>query len=79
MKAPAYMINYNCYTNQVHFYDGSRVLVLNSREIDYLEFITGENTSSIFKQIFLEDKKMSFLIFETQKEIHPEYHDHFLG
>jgi len=62
MKAPAERMNYNCYTTQVHFYDDSRVLVLNSKEIDYLEFMTGENSTSIFKQIFLEDKKMNFFM-----------------
>ena len=81
MKSPIWQINYNCYTNEILYSDGTNEYLLDSRKIDFLEFEPYENTSVIFRQVFLEDKKMSqFLqvLYHGQSVLYKRHYREYL-
>jgi hypothetical protein len=59
VKSGTQMMNYNCFTNTVFLENGAETVQISSKVIDYLEFKPDENTSQIFRQVFMEDQQMS--------------------
>jgi hypothetical protein len=59
VKSGTDQMNYNCYTNEILISQGSETFLVNSRMVDYLEFKLDDNTTQLFRQVFLVDQKES--------------------
>ena len=73
------LINYNCYTHEVLYSDGSQNYLLNPKEIDYLEFFEND-TPVIFQHIFLKDLKKSLFVqvlYNTSSKLYKRHYRDF--
>ena len=77
MRSSVKMINYNCHDNEVLYSDGTDTYLLDTKMVDYLEFNVDENTSWIFKQVFLEDKKKRLFLQVLYNDHSILYKRHF--
>ena len=76
------MVNYNCYTDDVLFFDGKNTYTVNSQDIDYFT-ITGnkEDIILLFKQVFLlSEKRRIFMqiLYQQESILFKRYRKEFL-
>ena len=76
------MVNYNCYTDDVLFFDGENTYTVNNQDIDYFT-ITGnkEDIILLFKQVFLlSEKKRIFMqiLYQQGSVLSKRYRKEFL-
>lgn len=56
------LLNYDCYNDRWEYSADNSVYLLNSSQIDYFEIFAGQDTTMLFKQVFVEKlKKQVFL------------------
>ncbi len=62
MRVDGKLLNYDCHNNQLVYSDGKAAYLLDSRNIDYIQIILGEQRSKVFEQVFLEDLKQRVFV-----------------
>ncbi len=70
------LINYNCYTNEVLYAEGSKTYLLDPKGIDYLEFQVHAK-SMVFKHVFIEDLKQSLfaqVLYEGRSTLYKRHY-----
>jgi len=76
------MINYDCYHDNVLYSNGSKILIINSQNIDFFTIRSiDEEKFLLFKQVFLEsEKRRIFLqvIYDKQSILYKRYKKEFL-
>jgi hypothetical protein len=56
------LLNYDCHKNRLEYISGESVFLLNAAQVDYFEVDPGQDSSRLFKQVFVEKlKKRIFL------------------
>ena len=74
------MMNYDCYNNEAHYLDGENTFFLDTGMIDHLEFRIDENTSSIFKKVYLEGKSHPVflnILYDEKSTLYKRYYKEF--
>ena len=74
------MLNYDCYNNQLVYTSGGPLYLLNSDRIEYFETDPGQDSSKLFRQIFVEDlKKRVFLqiLYNGSSTLYKRYYKDF--
>jgi hypothetical protein len=75
------MINYDCYNDRVLIRRGENEYLLDNRKIDRLVFNTGQDTTALFRQVFLEDKKKTVfmrLLYQNKSSLYKHHYKTFL-
>lgn len=73
-------INYDCYNNRVLLHYGEEDHIMNSRQIESLEFEVSDDSYSVFRQVFvLEKKKTVFMkvLYEGKSTLYKYYFKNF--
>jgi len=73
-------INYDCFNNRVLYNKGEVDYILNARLIDYLEFPRIKDTSIVFKQVFVKEKKKTLfmkLLYRNESSLYKHYYKTF--
>ena len=71
-----YMMNYDCFNNQLIFKEGNEYYVIEPIKINYIEFQHLPDSTILFRQVFLEDKKKIILmeiLYEGESTLY-KYH-----
>lgn len=74
------MINYDCYHDRVLLNSGELDYVIQARHIDYLLFHVREDTTDLFKQVFLLDKKKTVfmkVLYSGESTLYKYYYKTF--
>jgi hypothetical protein len=71
-----YLINYDCYNNRLIFKNGNEHYIIEARQIDYVEFQHLPDSTVLFRQVFLKDKKkiiLMKLLYEGESKLYKYY------
>jgi hypothetical protein len=74
------LLNYDCYNNQLVYTSGGSRYLLNSDRIEYFESDPGQDSSRLFRQVFVEDlKKRVFLqvLYNDASILYKRYYKDF--
>ena len=77
MKSETDRLNYNCYSNEVLYSDGSTTFQVDNKKVDFLEFHPADAPAIMFEQVFLADKKKSLFLQILYNESSKLYKRHF--
>jgi hypothetical protein len=74
------LVNYDCYKNQLEYVSGGEVYLLNTAQVDFFEVDPGQDSSQLFKQVFVEKlKKRIFLqvLYNDASILYKRYYKDF--
>ena len=54
MRVDDKLINYDCYNDRLEYTAGESIYLLNASQIDYFEIFPGQDSTMLFKQVFIE-------------------------
>jgi len=77
MRIDGKLLNYDCYNDRWEYSTGNSIYLLNSSQIDYFEIISGQDSTMLFKQVYVDKLKKHIFLQVLYNENSILYKRHF--
>jgi hypothetical protein len=74
------LLNYDCHNNRMEYIAGGSVYLLNSSQVNYVEFLSAQGTTMLFEQVFVGNlKKRIFMevLYNEKSILYKRYYKEF--
>jgi hypothetical protein len=74
------LLNYDCHNNRLEYIAGGSVYLLNSSQVNYVDFLSDQGTTMLFEQVFVENlKKRIFMevLYNEKSILYKRYYKEF--